>query len=393
MSATPHLALADTVLAALRQALPPGRDVYGLHEPYFPGNEVQYVTECVETGWVSSAGKFVDRFEQMLAELTGLHAVAVSNGTSALQVALQLAGVQPGDEVLVPALTFVASANAVSHCHAIPHFVDSEPVTLGVDIPKLRTYLADIAQRQADGQLYNRHTGRRLAALMVMHTYGTPVDLDAAQALCQEYNIPLVEDAAEGLGSTYHGRHVGSHGLVATLSFNGNKTVTTGGGGAILSADPDLARHAKHLTTTAKTPHPWAFYHDEVAYNYRLPNLNAALGVAQLERLPEFLARKRRLAQRYAEAFAQTPGVRFFTEPTGSQSNYWLNVILLDTNSLDARDAVLSHLHQHKILARPVWNLMPDLPMYAANPSMDLAGARALERNLINLPSSVFLAN
>ena len=275
-----------------------------LHEPVFAGNEWDYLKDCLDSTFVSSVGAYVDRFEQMLAELTGAaHAVAVVNGTAALHVCLRLAGVEAGDEVLIPSLTFIATANAVSYCGAVPHLVDSSPVTLGLDAAALADRLGAIAVMK-DGHAVNRETGRRLAAVVPMHTFGHPVDLDAIAEVAAAYGIPVVEDAAELLGSTYKGAPVGGRSHLAALSFNGNKIVTTGGGGAILTDDEDVRRHAKHLTTTAKTPHRWAFVHDEIGYNYRLPNLNAALGCAQLEQLPGFLAKKRALAMAYRDAFA-----------------------------------------------------------------------------------------
>src|SRR5579885_2670085 len=291
------------IIAAISSCLPSGKEKYALHEPAFAGKEWQYTKECLDTGWISSVGKFVDEFEVALRKITGAAAaVAVVNGTAALHIALKLAGVQRDDEVLLPTITFIATANAVTYCGAVPHFVDSTEETLGVDPDKLEAYLEDIVQRES-GQSINRLTGRRIKALLVMHTLGHPVDLEKCAALCQRFGIELIEDAAEALGSEYRDRHVGSYGKLSTLSFNGNKVVTTGGGGAILTNDLELGRTAKHITTTAKVPHAWRFYHDEVGYNYRLPNINAAIGLAQLEQLPDFLRRKRVLAERYAQKF------------------------------------------------------------------------------------------
>lgn len=373
------------VLDVLRSVLPQ-RDFIGLHEPEFSGNEWTYVKECLDTGWVSSVGKFVDRFEADLAAFTGVaHAVAVVNGTAALHVCLRLVGVQPQDEVLLPALTFIATANAVSYCGAIPHFVDSEERTLGLDPAKLAAYLQVIAEVRPDG-CYNRQTGRRIKAVVPMHTFGHPVDLDPLVEVCDRFRLELVEDAAESLGSYYKGRHTGHWGKVSALSFNGNKVLTTGGGGAILTNDPDLAKLAKHLTTTAKQPHKWAFNHDMVGYNYRLPNLNAALGCAQLEQLPRFLEQKRWLADRYAEAFEGMAGVTFVREPDFATSNYWLNALLLH----DPADRVpfLEAANAQGVMSRPVWTLMHKLPMFADCPRMDLTGAEALESRLVNIPSS-----
>lgn len=383
---------AAAVVAAMRAALPPGSNRVALHEPRFAGNEWAYVKECLDTGWVSSVGKFVDRFEADLAAYTGTkHAIAVVNGTAALHACLLLAGVERDDEVLTSALTFIATANAISYCAAIPHFVDSDPATLGLAPIKLDAYLRDIAEMRG-GACFNRRTGRRIRAVVPMHTFGHPVELDALAAVCERYGIALIEDAAESLGSYYKGRHTGNWGCVSALSFNGNKTVTTGGGGAILTNDPDLARAAKHLTTTAKLPHKWAFDHDRVGFNYRLPNINAALGCAQLEQLPGFIEAKRRLAQAYAQAFANVEGVSFFTEPRDARSNYWLNVLLLDPDYTDERDTLLQLSNDQGLMTRPVWTLMHELPMFQEHPRMqDLGVAEDLERRLVNIPSSAIL--
>jgi perosamine synthetase len=383
---------AAAVLEAVRRALGRQSGPLALHEPEFRGREREYLMECIDTGWVSSAGKFVDRFEAMLADVTGArHAVATVNGTAALQVCLRLAGVQPGDEVLVPSLTFIATANAVSYAGGTPHFVDSEERSLGVDAAHLEAHLRETAEVRG-ASCVNRRSGRVIRALMPMHTFGHPVDLDTLAALCARWGIALVEDAAESLGSTYKGHAVGSQARLAALSFNGNKVVTTGGGGAILTNDPAIGARAKHLTTTARLPHRWSFLHDEIGYNYRLPNLNAALGCAQLERLPDFLERKRRLAARYQEAFRGVAGVRFAAEPEGTRSNYWLNTILLDAPDTGARDVILDALNGAGFGARPAWTLMHRLPMYRDCPRMDLAATEALEARIVNLPSSPALA-
>jgi perosamine synthetase len=359
-----------------------------LHEPTFGGRELAYVTECIQTGWVSSVGSFVDRFERDLANFTGAaHAVVVSNGTSALQVALQLAGVQPDDEVLVPTLSFVATANAVRHCGAWPHFVDADASTLGVGVEALRDHLETVAEPGARGCL-NRLTGRRIAAIVPMHTFGHPVDMPALLTVAERHGIPVVEDAAESLGSWLGDRHTGNFGLCATLSFNGNKIVTTGGGGAILTNDEGLAKRAKHLTTTAKQPHPWAFVHDEVAYNYRLPNLNAALGCAQLERIDSFIQAKRDLTVLYQAAFANVPGVSLFVERAGTRANYWLQTLLLSPEVADQRDDILAATNAAGQMTRPVWELLHRLPMYTDCVRMETPVAEDLARRIINIPSS-----
>ena len=364
-----------------------------LHKPTFEGNEGEYVQECIDTEWVSSAGSYVDRFEEDLADYTGAErAVVVVNGTAALHVSLQLAGVTDGDEVLVPALSFVATANAVSYTGATPHFVDSEERTLGLDPEKLGNYLDDIAEAQ-EGTCVNVQTGRPMKAVVPMHAYGHPVDLDSLEAVCEEYNLVLVEDAAESLGSLYKGEHTGTFGELGALSFNGNKTITTGGGGAILTDDDALADRAKHLTTVAKKDHPWEYVHDRIGYNYRMPNLNAALGCAQLEQLPTFLERKRTLAERYRQAFAEVDGVSFVEEPEFARSNYWLNVLLLDQADLDRRDAVLEATNDAGFGTRPTWQLLSSLPMYEDCPRMDLSTAERLEARLINIPSTPSLVD
>lgn len=362
-----------------------------LHEPVFAGNEWAYVKECLDTGWVSSVGKFVDRFEAELAAFTGVrHAVAAVNGTAALHMCLKLVGVQADDEVLIPSLTFVATANAVAYCGAVPHFVDSEWNTLGVDPAKLERHLASIAEIR-EGGCYNRVTGRRMKALVPMHTFGHPAEMDSIAAVAEKFGIALVEDAAESMGSYYKGKHTGSWGKVSALSFNGNKVITTGGGGAILTNDGDMAKLAKHLTTTAKVSHQWAFFHDMVGYNYRMPNINAALGCAQLEELPGFLAVKRDIAQRYARALQGVEGIRFFVEPTNASSNYWLNVLVLDDAVAHERNALLEALAAAGIMARPPWTLMHKLPMFENCLKMDLSVAIAAEARIINIPSSVSL--
>jgi perosamine synthetase len=381
---------AERVVAALRSVLGPGP--VALHEPHFAGNEWQYLKECLDSTYVSSVGKFVDRFEAELATYTGArHAVAVVNGTAALHVALRLAGVQAHDEVLVPALTFVATTNAISYCGAVPHFVDSEERTLGVDARALRDYLNSAAERRG-GACINRRTGRVIRALVPMHCFGHPADIDALLAVGRDFALAVVEDAAESLGSLYQGTHTGCFGLLGTLSFNGNKTITTGGGGAIVTNDAGLARAAKHLTTTAKVPHRWEYRHDEIGYNYRLPNLNAALGCAQLEQLPGLLAAKRRLHRRYAHAFAEVSGAHLMSEPSGCRSNYWLQTLLLDEASGCDRDTVLTASNDAGFMARPVWTLNHRLAPFSDSPRMPLAVAESLERRIVNIPSSAQLA-
>lgn len=363
-----------------------------LHEPHFAGNEWAYVKECLDSSFVSSVGPFVDRFEADLAAFTGAkHAVAVMNGTAALHVALRLAHVGPGDEVLIPTLTFVATAAAVVYCGATPHFVESEERTLGLDAGALREYLRFVTDMR-DGHCVNRATGRVIRAIVPMHTFGHPVDIEGILAVANDFHLAVVEDAAESLGSTVQGRHTGTFGLMGALSFNGNKTITTGGGGAILTNDTDIARHCKHLTTTAKVAHRWEYLHDEVGFNYRLPNINAALGCAQLEQLPGMLAAKRVLFARYQRAFAGIAQVRLVAEPEGARSNYWLQTLLLDETVADERDGVLGATNDAGLTTRPTWGLMHQLAPYQLCPKMDLPVAESLARRVVNLPSSSQLA-
>jgi len=381
--------VADSIITALRGAL--GNGNFALHEPRFTEKEQHYVQKCIASTYVSSVGAYVDRFEKELAAYTGVRrAVAVVNGTAALQVAVQIAGVQANDEVIVPVLTFVATANAVQYLGAVPHFADIKESTLGLDPRALRDWLKSVAEPAGDAYR-NRQSGRRLGAIVPMHTFGHPCDLEGLLAVAHDYRLALVEDAAESLGSRYQGQHTGSFGLLGTLSFNGNKIITTGGGGAILTNDESLADHAKHLTTTAKQPHRWDYVHDEVGYNFRMPNLNAALGCAQLGQLPEFLASKRRLFGRYKEAFASVKDVRLMEEPSGCESNYWLQTLIFPENAAVQRDEVLQATNDAGLMTRPAWRLMHQLAPYQECPRAPLPVAESLERRIVNLPSSAGL--
>lgn len=383
--------VSETVLSALRAALNYPLDFVPLHEPRFDGNEQHYVQECIRSTYVSSVGAYVDRFERELAAYTGARrAVAVVNGTAALQVALQLVGVQANDEVIVPALTFAATANAVHYLGAIPHFADSEGFSLGLDPLALREWLRDTAE-PAGGGYRNRHSGRRLRAMVPMHTFGHPCNMDGLLAVANDYQLMMVEDAAESLGSFYQGQHTGTFGLLGTLSFNGNKIVTTGGGGAILTNDERLADRAKHLTTTAKLPHRWDYVHDEIGYNFRMPNLNAALGCAQLEQLPEFLASKRRLFARYQEALSDIQDVRLVKEPLNCDSNYWLQTLILAESIAEQRNELLQATNDAGFMTRPAWRLLHQLEPYKQCPRAPLPIAELLAKRLINLPSSAGL--
>ena len=384
-----EMRLSDQVVAALQEVV--GVGPVQLHTPTFNGNETKYLQECIESTFVSSVGQFVDRFEADLASYTGSKfVVAVVNGTSALHVALQLAGVGANDEVLIPALTFIATANAVSYCGAIPHFVDSESTSLGIDAVQLREYLKANTE-QISGLCVNRATQRVIRAIVPMHTFGHPSDIDALLAVATDFNLVLVEDAAESLGSFLNDQHTGTFGLLGTLSFNGNKTITTGVGGAILTNNEALARRAKHLTTTAKVPHAWEFVHDEIGYNYRMPNINAALGCAQLERLPEMLRAKRNLYKSYEKVFSSISDVELMSEPSGAMSNYWLQTLVIKPSQAHLRDEILEVTNSAGCMTRPAWTLLAELKPYANCPSMELVTARDLVTRIINIPSSAHL--
>ena len=381
---------AESIIHAVRTVA--GEGVVPLHEPQFSDKESEYVQRCLESGYVSSVGAYVNEFEDGLRSVTGsAHAVAVTNGTAALHLALRLVGVGPGDEVIVPALSFVATANAVHYCGAIPHFVDSEESTLGMDPVALRARLDDICVWES-GTATNRQTGRPIRAIVPMHTFGHPCDILRLMSVASDYGLPLIEDAAEALGSTSLGRACGTFGALGVLSFNGNKIVTAGGGGAVLTDDPELATLAKHLSTTAKVPHRWNLAHDLVGYNYRLPNINAALGCAQLERLAAFVESKRRLFSRYEVAFASVAGVQLYREPRESRSNYWLQTLLLDDSTVGERDAILQETNDNGVMTRPAWELLPRMAPNSYAPCAPLPCAERLERAVINIPSSAGLA-
>lgn len=357
-----------------------------LHAPVFGGHEREYLLETIDSTFVSSVGQFVDRFERDIEAYTGSpRAVATVNGTAALHVALKLAGVAPGDLVLTQPLTFVATCNAIAYCGAEPVFVDVDRHTLGLSPTALEAWLEEHARLDTDGICRSRKDDRVLRCCVPMHTFGFPVDLEGLVAVCARWNLAIVEDAAESLGSLYHGRHTGTFGLLGTLSFNGNKIITAGGGGMIL-ANQTLAARARHLTTTAKTPHAYEYVHDELGYNYRLPNLNAALGCAQLEQIEAFVGAKRALADSYAALLADS-SLQFVREPVGSRANYWLNTVICETPA--QRDALLEHTNAQGVMTRPIWRLMHTLPMYAHCRHGALDNAAWLEARVVNLPSSV----
>lgn len=359
-----------------------------LHAPVFPGNEKQYVLETVDSTFVSSVGAFVDRFETDMAAYTGSpRAIATVNGTAALHVSLLLAGVEPGDLVLTQPLTFVATCNAIAYCGAEPVFIDVDRHTMGLSPRALDAWLEENARLDDDGVCRARESDRVLRACLPMHTFGHPADIDGLLEVCTRWNIALVEDAAESLGSLYKGQHTGTFGCVGTLSFNGNKIITTGGGGMILTGEA-LGVRAKHITTTAKKAHAYEYVHDEVGYNYRLPNLNAALGCAQLENLERFIASKRELAASY-EQFFKGHSIQFFQEPEGCRSNYWLNAVVC--SDLRQRDALLKATNGEGVMTRPIWTLMNKLPAFKRCLQGELQNSAWLEERVINLPSSVVL--
>lgn len=367
-------------------------DLYGtegmvpLHVPVFRGNEKQYVNECIDTTFVSSVGKFVDRFEKMVTEYTGAKkAIVCVNGTNALHMAMMLAGVERNDEVITQALTFIATCNAISYIGAYPVFVDVDKDTMGLSPAALENWLKENSEIK-ENQCYNKKTGRRIKACVPMHTFGHPVHLDELVEVCERYKLELVEDAAESLGSYYKGKHTGTFGKVGAISFNGNKTITTGGGGMLLFQDEKLGKYAKHLTTQAKLPHRWDFMHDEVGYNYRMPNINAALGCAQMEQLDEILKNKRETAQQYKTFFAGIPEIEFFDEPEDCNSNFWLNAVILQDKAKQLDFLELTN--SNSVMTRPIWKLMNKLPMFSACQTDALENTVWFADRVVNIPSS-----
>lgn len=357
-----------------------------LHEPRFIGKEKEYVMDAIDSTFVSSVGAYVDRFEEILTQKTGAqYAIATSNGTSALHIALLLVGVKPKDEVITQPLTFVATANAIAYANAKCVFLDVDRDTMGLSPKSLRIFLEANAEVK-DGVAFNKRTGAKLAACMPMHTFGFPCRIDEIISICDEFHIPVVEDAAESLGSSYKGKHTGTFGRVGVYSFNGNKTITCGGGGAIVTDNEKLAKLAKHITTTAKVPHPWEYEHDMVGYNYRMPNLNAALACAQLEQLDAYVKNKRELALIYAEFFKEK-SFDFALEGPDSYSNYWLMAVILKNG--DQRNDFLKYTNGHKVMTRPIWRLMHTLEMFKDSQVEDVSNAEWLEERVVNIPSSV----
>lgn len=362
-------------------------DFIPLHAPYFGGNEKKYLEECVDTTFVSSVGKFVDQFEEMMQQYTGAaKAVVCVNGTNALHMGLELVGVEQNDEVITQALTFIATANAISYAKAIPVFVDVDKDTMSLSPFALRKWLENNAEIRSN-TCYNKQTGRRIKACVPMHTFGNPAHIDELINVCEDYHLELIEDAAESLGSFYKGKHTGTFGKIGILSFNGNKTITTGGGGMLLFQDEKLGNYAKHLTTQAKVPHQWEFVHDHIGYNYRMPNINAALGCAQLEQLNFILKNKRETALEYKEYFKNNSDIQFFEEPKDCTANYWLNAVILKDR--EARENFLKETNENGVMTRPIWALMNKLEMFKDCQTDNLENTIWFEDRVVNIPSSV----
>jgi aminotransferase in exopolysaccharide biosynthesis len=363
------------------------KDIVPLHSPVFRGNEKKYLNECIDNTFVSSVGKFVDRFEEMVMEYTQTQkAVVCVNGTNALHMAMLLVGVEREDEVITQALTFIATCNAISYIGAHPVFIDVDKDTMGLSPDAMEAWLKENAEIKGES-CYNRRTGRRIKACVPMHTFGHPVHLDKLVEICNRYHIELIEDAAESLGSFYKGKHTGTFGKIGAISFNGNKTITTGGGGMLLFQDEKLGKLAKHLTTQAKVPHRWEFVHDHIGYNYRMPNINAALGCAQMEEIDHILANKRETAEKYKHFFSEKENIQFFTEPKGSKSNYWLNAVLL--NDKEEQLEFLEYTNDHAVMTRPIWELMIKLPMFKDCETDGLQNTVWFADRVVNIPSSV----
>jgi perosamine synthetase len=378
----------QSIIDKIRSVFGEARGIIPLHAPLFIGNEKKYLEECIDSTYVSSVGKFVDLFEEKIAQYTGSQkAVVCVNGTNALHLALKMVGVEQNDEVLTQSVTFIATANAISYCGAIPVFIDVDRDTMGLSPTALSAFLSENAEVKWDS-CFNKITGKRIKACVPMHTFGHPCRIDEIIVICNKYGIEVVEDAAESIGSYYKGKQTGTFGKIGVISFNGNKTITTGGGGMLLFNDVVMAKRAKHLSTQAKIAHPWEFNHDEIGYNYRMPNINAAIGVAQLENLDLYISRKRVLAEIYRDFFS-TGNVKFVNEPENCRSNYWLNTVLFDSSV--QRDLFLKESNQQHIMTRPLWRLMHKLPMFENCRHGSLENSEWLEERLVSIPSSVIL--
>lgn len=372
------------VIEFIKSLYPEYKENVFLHSPIFLGNEKKYLNDCIDTTFVSSVGQYVDQFEMKMAEYTGAaKAVVCVNGTNALHMSLMLSGVEQGDEIITQSLTFIATANAISYCNAYPVFCDVDEETMGLSPIAVRRWLESHAEIR-NNKCYNKNTGRKISAVVPMHTFGHPVKLNEFVELCNEWKLVLVEDAAESIGSYYNGKHTGLFGKVAALSFNGNKTITCGGGGMLLFTDKELGERAKHLTTQAKIPHRWEFKHDEIGYNYRMPNINAALGCAQLENLDKILENKRKTAMAYKEFFAGSD-IKFFDEPANCKSNFWLNAVLLP--SKEAQIKFLEETNDAGVQTRPIWELMNRLEMFKNCQHGDLSNAEMFADRIVNIPS------
>jgi perosamine synthetase len=366
-------------------------DFIPLHAPVFEGNEKKYLLDCIDSTFVSSIGEFVNRIEKELAEYSGSrYAIATVNGTAALHVSLLLSGVQSGDEIITQPLTFIATTNAISYCNAKPIFLDVDKDTMGLSPESVALFLHQFGEIRNNGFCYNKYTGKRIIACVPMHTFGHSCKIKKIVEICSKYNISVVEDSAESIGSTYNGKMTGTFGKFGIYSFNGNKTITSGGGGIIVTDDENLASKAKHITTTAKIPHKWEYQHDLIGYNYRMPNINAALAYAQLEQLNVFIDKKRKLAEEY-NVFFDSIGVEFFNEPKESKSNYWLNSVIL--NDKQERDFFLKETNKSGVMTRPIWALMNKLEMFKDCQTDSLENAQWLEDRVINIPSSVIQCN
>jgi len=359
-----------------------------LHEPLFVGKENQYLKDCIKTTFVSTSGKYIKRFEEKIKKFTGAkHVIAVVNGTVALHMALRVLGVKPRDEILVPSLTFVGTANAIKHCNATPHFIDSDLISLGICLSNLETHLQKISIKRGK-HVYNKNTGRRIFAVIPVHVYGHIINMRKLKQISKKFNLKILEDAAEALGSFYMGKHAGTMGDAGIISFNANKVITTGGGGAVLTGSSYLANQVRHLTSTAKLQHPWKFIHNKVGWNYRMPNINAALGCAQIEKINIILKYKKKITKKYQKEFKSLSGFTFVKQPKGCSSNYWLNTIKASNSTIEERDKLLKKLNNNYYECRPTWNLLHKLPMYRLCPKSTLYNSEKLEKKLITLPSS-----
>jgi len=368
-----------------------GHSKVGLHEPFFNSSEKENLFDCIDSSYVSSVGEYVNIFEKMIEDFTkSKKAIALVNGTSALHLALKVSGIKPNEEIICPSLTFVATANAISYMDAKPHFVDINEKTLGIDPLALEDWLDKIIIKKK-GKSINKNTGRVVSAIIPMHTFGHPLEINSIVKIAEKYNLIVIEDAAESLGSLYKGKHTGTFGKIGVLSFNGNKIVTTGGGGALITNDLEIASLAKHLSRTAKVEHKWKLIHNQIGFNYRMPNLNASIGCAQMKKLPSFIQSKRSLFLKYKEVFKSLLGVRIFSEPANSRSNYWLQTLILDKGYEGEIEDILEITNKEGIMTRPSWELMHHLQMYKNCPRAPLPISESLAKRIINIPSSAFL--